>query len=87
MPITLLARTRQNLDSNLGAQADLRFSAGGYQGGPLALGVFMQTTWANGKAIGSFYDITPSQSATMGLPAYEAGSGLLFASAGLAYRF
>lgn len=83
MPITLLARARQNTDSDLGAQADLRLSAGVYRGGPFAAGVFTQATWANAKSTGSFYGITPQQSATTGLPAFHAGSGLLFASVGV----
>jgi outer membrane scaffolding protein for murein synthesis (MipA/OmpV family) len=83
MPITLLARARQNTDSNLGAQADLRLTAGAYESGRVAAGVFTQATWANAKSTGSFYGITPQQSATTGLPAFRAGDGLLFASAGL----
>jgi len=83
MPITLLARARQNTDSDLGAQADLRLSAGVYRGGRFGAGVFTQTTWANAKSTGSFYGITPQESATTGLPAYHAGSGLLFASVGV----
>jgi outer membrane protein len=83
MPITLLARARQNTDSNLGAQADLRLTAGAYESGRVAAGVFTQATWANAKSTGSFYGITPQQSAATGLPAFRAGDGLLFASAGL----
>ncbi len=83
MPITLLARARQNADSDRGAQADLRLSAGVYRGARVAAGVFTQATWANAKSAGSFYDITPQRSAAMGLPAFGAGSGWLFASFGL----
>ncbi len=83
MPITLLARARQNTDSDLGAQADLRLSAGAYRGGPFAAGIFTQATWANAKSSGAFYGITPQQSAITGLPAFHAGSGLLFASVGV----
>lgn len=83
MPITLLARARQNTDSDLGAQADLRLSAGVYRGGRFAAGVFTQATWANAKSTDSFYGITPQESVTTGLPAYHAGSGLLFASVGV----
>jgi outer membrane scaffolding protein for murein synthesis (MipA/OmpV family) len=81
MPITLLARARQNTDSDLGAQADLRLSAGVYRGGRFAAGVFAQATWANEKSTDSFYGITPQESVS--LPAYHAGSGLLFASVGV----
>jgi len=40
MPITLLARARQNIDADLGAQADLRLSAGVFHGGRFSVGVF-----------------------------------------------
>lgn len=83
MPITLLARVRQNTDSDLGAQADLRLSAGVYRGGRFAAGAFTQATWANAKSTGSYYGITPQESITTSLPAFHAGSGLLFASVGL----
>jgi MipA family protein len=83
MPITLLVRARQHTDSDRGAQVDLRFSAGVYRGGPVAAGLFAQATWANAKSAGSFYGITSQQSAATGLPAFGAGSGWLYGSAGL----
>ena len=83
MPITLLTRVRQHIDSDRGTQADVRFSAGFYRGGRVGAGVFIQTTWANAKSASSLYGITPQQSATTGLPPFSAGSGLLFASYGL----
>ena len=83
MPVTLLGRVRQHTDSDRGAQADLRLSAGVFQKGPFAAGVFVQTTWANAKSTGSFYDVTPQAAAASGLPAFAAGSGWLFASAGV----
>jgi MipA family protein len=82
MPITLLARTRQHTDSDRGAQVDLRLSAGVFRSGRIAAGVFAQPTWANAKSTGSFYGITPQQSALTGLPVFHAGSGWLFASFG-----
>jgi outer membrane protein len=82
MPITLLVRARQHTDSDLGAQVDLRLSAGVYRSGRVAAGVFTQATWANAKSTGSFYGITPQQSAATGLPAFAAGSGWLFGSVG-----
>jgi len=85
VPITLLARVRQHTDSDRGAQADLRLSAGVFQSGRVGLGVFAQTTWASAKSTNSFYGVTPAESAAIRLPAYAAGSGLLFASAGLLY--
>jgi outer membrane protein len=83
MPITLLGRVRQFTESDRGAQADLRLSAGIFHSGRVSAGVFTQATWANAKSTGSFYGITPQQSVGTGLPAYGAGSGLLFASVGL----
>jgi outer membrane scaffolding protein for murein synthesis (MipA/OmpV family) len=83
VPITLLARARQHTDFDRGAQADLRLSAGVFHSGRVAAGVFTQATWANAKSAGSFYGITPPQSAATGLPAFGAGSGWLFGSVGL----
>ncbi|HEY6720612.1 MAG TPA: MipA/OmpV family protein, partial [Burkholderiales bacterium] len=40
MPITFLARARQRTDSDRGAQVDLRLSAGIFQSGRVAAGVF-----------------------------------------------
>ena len=83
MPITLLGRVRQHTESARGAQADLRLSAGVYQSGRVGAGIYAQTTWANSKSTGSFYGITPAQSAVTRLPAFNAGSGLLYGSLGL----
>ena len=83
MPITLLARGRQNIDFDLGAQFDLRLSAGVFQKGPVSAGVFGQATWANEKSTSSFYAVKPRQSGVTGLPAFSAGSGWLFGSLGL----
>jgi MipA family protein len=83
MPITLLVRARQNTDFDLGAQVDLRLSAGIFQSGRVAAGLFTQATWANAKSNSSFYAVTPSQSAVTGLPAFAARSGWLFGSFGL----
>ena len=85
VPITVLGRVRQHTDSDRGAQADLRLSAGILRSGRVAAGVFAQGTWANAKSTDSFYGITAQQSAATGLPTFSAGSGLLFASFGLLY--
>jgi len=81
VPVTLLARGRHFVDSERGAQADLRFTAVVFGGGAVTAAVFVQGTWANSKSNQSFYGITPAQSTS--LPAYTAGSGPLFASGGL----
>jgi outer membrane protein len=83
MPITLLGRVRRNLDSDLGTQLDLRLSAGVYQSGRFAAGVFGQAVWADAKAANAYYGIAPQQSAITGLPGFEPGSGWLNTSVGL----
>jgi len=83
VPVTLLARGRRFIDGDRGVQADLRFTAGVYRGGAITAAVFVQGTWANSKSNQSFYGIAPGESASTGLPAYSAGSGLLHASGGL----
>jgi outer membrane scaffolding protein for murein synthesis (MipA/OmpV family) len=82
-PITLLGRVRRNIDSDLGTQMDLRLSAGVFQAGRFSAGVFGQAIWADAKATEAYYGITPQQSLATGLPAFQAGSGLLNASGGL----
>src|SRR5213083_807172 len=79
VPVTLLARGRHFIDSDRGAQADLRLTAIVFGGGAVA--VFIQGTWANSKSSQSFYGITPAQSTN--LPAYAAGSGPLYTTGGL----
>ena len=81
VPVTLLARGRHFVDSDRGAQADLRFTAIVFGGGAITAAVFVQGTWANSKSNQSFYGITPAQSTN--LPSYTAGSGPLFATGGL----
>jgi outer membrane scaffolding protein for murein synthesis (MipA/OmpV family) len=83
VPITLLTRARQYTDSDLGAQVDVRLSAGVFNSGRVSAGVFTQATWANAKSAGAFYGITPQQAAATGLPAFSAGSGWVFGSVGL----
>jgi outer membrane scaffolding protein for murein synthesis (MipA/OmpV family) len=81
MPVTLLARGRHFVDSDRGAQADLRLTVGVYGGSAITAGVFIQGTWASSRSNQSFYGITPAQSTN--LPPYTAGSGALFATGGL----
>jgi len=54
-PLNLLARTRHHLDTDLGAQADVRATVGVYGGGALLVGVFTQATWASDKWVRSYY--------------------------------
>jgi outer membrane scaffolding protein for murein synthesis (MipA/OmpV family) len=83
MPVTLLARARKHSDSALGAQADLRLSAGVFQSGRLAAGVFTQATWADAASTASFYGINPGSAAVTGLPVFAPRRGWLFGSVGL----
>ena len=83
VPVTLLARVRRHAHADLGAQADLRLTAGIYGEGGILAGVFAQATWANARSVQSFYGITPQQSAATGLTVFDAGSGPLFTSIGL----
>src|SRR6266705_105617 len=81
VPVTLLARGRHFVDSDRGAQADLRFTAIVFGGRAITAAVFVQGTWANSKSSQSFYGITPAQSTN--LSPYAAGSRPLFATGGL----
>lgn len=83
VPVTLLGRVRRNTDAERGTQADLRLSVGVFQSGRLSAGVFGQTTWASAKSASYFYGITPQQSTATGLPGFNAGGGMSFASLGL----
>jgi len=83
VPVTLLARVRQNVDTDRGAQADLRLSIGVFDGGPVRAGIFTQASWADAKSTVGLYGIGQQQSEISGLPAFQPGSGLLFNSFGL----
>ena len=87
MPVTLLARARHHIDTDRGAQVDLRLSAGVFQQGRFSAGVFAQTMWANARSANSFYGITPGLSGPTRLPAYEPGSGFAYASGGLLWSY
>lgn len=70
-PINLLGRMRQHMDSDRGAQADLRLNVGLYGGGGVVAAAFAQATWASSKAIESFYAMS------------NADGGLLHTTVGL----
>ena len=86
VPITVVARLRQHVDLERGAQADVRASAGILRRGPLAAGAYAESTWASAKSVDSFYGITPAQAATSGLPVYVGNSGWLTAVYGVGAR-
>jgi len=81
MPITLLARGRQNLDRDRGAQVDLRFTAIFFGSARATTAALVQGTWASEKSAQTYYGVDPAQST--GLPAFSAGSGPLFVAIGL----
>lgn len=56
-PVNLLGRARQHVDSDRGAQADLRLNVGLYGGGGVTVAAFAQATWASSQAIESFYAV------------------------------
>jgi len=87
MPFIALLRYRQDIDTERGAQADLRLTAGLYSNLGLNAGIFAQTTWANSNAANYYFGITTQQAATSSLPYYELGSGPLFNSAGLLWSY
>jgi len=87
MPLIILLRYRQDIDSNRGAQTDLRVTAGLYSGGGLNAGVFAQTTWANSRSAQYYYGLSPQQSASSGLPSYSLQSSQLFDAVGLLWSY
>src|SRR5262249_56343654 len=84
-PLRRPARPRQFVDTDRGAQADLRYTVGIF-GGPVNAALFFQGTWASAKSNQSFYGITPDVSASTGLPAYSPGGGLLYTTGGLLWE-
>jgi outer membrane scaffolding protein for murein synthesis (MipA/OmpV family) len=81
MPVTLLARGRQNVDRDRGAQADLRFTGIFFGNDRATIAAFLQGTWGSRKSNDTFYGVDPAQST--GLPEFHAGSGPLFLGGGL----
>jgi MipA family protein len=85
-PTTLLARVRQLVDTDRGAQADLRFTAGVFGSSVFSAALFFQGTWANAKSNRSFYGVAPDVSASTGLPTYAPGGGLLYTTGGFLWE-
>jgi outer membrane scaffolding protein for murein synthesis (MipA/OmpV family) len=54
-PVTLLARTRYDFDTDQGAQTDLRATVGVYGSHGFLAGVFGQATWATSEWVRSYY--------------------------------
>ena len=60
-PVNLILRARKHMRAERGAQADIRLTAGVFQSGRFAAGIFGQATWANAKSTGSFYGSSRSK--------------------------
>lgn len=82
-PVGLLLRYRQSLESDRGAQLDLRFNLGLYGKGGATLVAFADATWGSSDSNNTYYGVTPAQSAASGFAAYQPGSGLRYVSVGL----
>lgn len=87
IPVTVVTRLRQHADLARGLQADLRVSMGILQSGRIGAGVYLESTWANGKSVGSFYGITPAEVPVTGLPAFAGSAGWLTGVYGIGARF
>ena len=59
-PLNLLARFRDQGDSDRGRQLDARFTIGVYGSGGVRAGLFGQATWASEKHLLAYYDVRDS---------------------------
>jgi outer membrane scaffolding protein for murein synthesis (MipA/OmpV family) len=84
-PATLLARVRQVVDTDRGAQADLRYTVGVLGWRALSAALFFQGTWASARSNESFYGVSNDVAASSGLPAYAPGGGLQFTTGGVLF--
>ena len=82
-PLLLLARYRQNMDSDRGAILDLRGSVGVYGANSVVVALFAEASWASSDELAAFYGVSAAQSAATGLPAYQPGSGFKHAAVGV----
>jgi outer membrane scaffolding protein for murein synthesis (MipA/OmpV family) len=71
-PVVVVARWRQQADSDRGAKADLRGTVGVYEKGAFGLALFAQSTWATRKAMRTYY----------GAPGFDPSGGLLYVAGG-----
>ena len=75
VPLNALLRYRHDIDSDNGAQTDLRMTAGILDWNRVRAAVFGQATWGDGKSTQRYFGITPQQATASGLRAYGAGAG------------
>jgi len=71
-PVILLARWRQQLQTDRGSQTDARATVGVLEAGAFKAGLFGQATWATQRAVRTYY----------GSGGFQPSGGLLFVSAG-----
>jgi outer membrane protein len=76
MPLNALVRYRHDLDSDNGAQADLRVTAGILDWNGWLAGLYGQLTWGDATSMQRSFGLTPAQAAASGLAPYQAGSGM-----------
>jgi len=72
-PYVLVARWRQQLQTDRGSQTDARATVGVFQSGGLQAAVFGQLTWGTKKSVRTYY----------GTSGFEPSGGLMNASAGV----
>jgi outer membrane scaffolding protein for murein synthesis (MipA/OmpV family) len=79
VPVDILARYRKDIDSSRGDQVDLRVTAGIYRSKDKKLNaeIFAQSTWANDKAIQSYYGINNDEAFTTKLSEFHPSGGNL----------
>jgi outer membrane scaffolding protein for murein synthesis (MipA/OmpV family) len=82
MPLNVLLRYRHAVESDDGAQVDLRFTAGILSWGRFRAGLVGQATWSDDRSTQRDFGVSAAQAAVSGLPAYAPGSGLRSTQAG-----
>ncbi len=83
VPLNALLRYRRDIESNNGAQADLRMTAGILDWHGLRAGWFAQLTWSDAKSTQRYFGISAQQSVSTGLAPYNAGAGMRSLQTGL----
>jgi outer membrane scaffolding protein for murein synthesis (MipA/OmpV family) len=79
VPVDIILRFRKDIDSARGYQVDLRLTAGIYRSKDKKLNaeIFAQSTWADDKAIQSYYGISNDASFTTKISAFHPSGGNL----------
>lgn len=82
-PLTALARIRQHLESDRGAEADFRVTIGVLDKGGFNAGAFGQLTVSDGSEMRGYYGVSPALAANSGLAVYQPGAGARFIAGGV----